>query len=403
VIAIRARRLITCDPSRASSENPLSAIEDGVVALDGGRVVYVGKASAYEGAANYTEASLVTPGLIDAHTHAAWMGSRHGEYVQRLEGVQYTDIAKAGGGIQASQRSIAEASEAEIAETLHARLKRMQRLGVTTVEVKSGYGLLPELELKQLRAIARVRALKNLPRIVPSALLLHAVPASYKDRREDYVRLMCETCVPLVAKEQLAEYVDAYVDAHAFSVSEAEQLCTSARAHALKIRLHIGQFSDIGASALAVKFGADSVDHLEHLSASGARELAAASVHACLLPIASFTLAQAPPDIENLRRAGVRMVVASDANPGTAPSESLPLAMAFAARLYGLRVSEIVLGVTRNAGSSLGLAHESETRGLLTVGARADLVLWNLDHEASLIQPWGTSQVAQIVQDGVFV
>jgi imidazolonepropionase len=403
VIAVRARRLLTCDPSRASAENPLSVIEDGVVAFDAGRIVYVGEAAAYSGEAQYTEASLLTPGLIDAHTHAAWMGARHGEYVQRLQGVHYTDIAKAGGGIQASQRSIAKASEAEIAEALCARLKRMQQLGVTTVEVKSGYGLLPEFELRQLRAIAKARMVKNLPRIVPTALLLHAVHANYKDRRADYVKLMCETCLPRVAAEQLAEYVDAYVDAHAFSVAEAEQLCMAASAHSLKIRLHIGQFSDIGASALAAKFCAHSVDHLEHLSAGGARELAAAGVHACLLPIASFTLAQAPPDIANLRSAGVQMVVASDANPGTAPSESLPLAMAFAARLYGLSVSEVLLGVTRNAGRALGLSDAYEMRGVLAVGARADLVLWNADHEAALIQPWGTSQVAQLVQDGVFV
>jgi imidazolonepropionase len=366
-----------------------------VVAFEGETLAYVGPAAGYTGPVE--AASLVTPGLIDAHTHAAWVGSRHDEYLQRLSGAHYTEIAKAGGGIVASQRAVASASQAEIEQTLKERLVRMAGLGVTTVEVKSGYGLLPEQEYKQLRAIANVSRRSDVPRIVATALLLHAIPAEYRERRVEYIDMMTGECLDRVAKESLATFVDAYVDQNAFTVAEGERLALAAKVHGLQVRLHVGQFADVGGAELAARVGAKSADHLEHVYAAGARALAEADVIAGLLPTACFTLGQAPPPVERLRAAGVAMMIASDANPGTAPTESLPLAMAIAARSYGMRLDEIVLGVTRIAARSLNLPK----LGVLEQGAAADLVIWDLPHEACLLQPWGTSRVRRSYARGL--
>jgi imidazolonepropionase len=385
--AYRAARLVTC--------GDLGVIEDGVVAFAGETLAYVGAASGYTGTTE--PAALITPGLIDAHTHAAWVGSRHDEYLLRLSGAHYTDIAKAGGGIAASRRAVASASQAEIERTLTERLLRMAQLGVTTVEVKSGYGLLPDEELKQLRAIAAVAQRRDVPRVVATALLLHALPAEYRDARAQYVALMVGDCLNRVAKEALATFVDAYVDQNAFTVHEAENLANAATALGLKVRLHIGQFADVGGAELAARVGAKSADHLEHISEMGARALANGNVVAGLLPTACFTLGQTPPPVERLRAAGVAMMIASDANPGTAPTESLPLAMAMAARTYGMTLSEILLGVTHVAARSLDLPD----RGALHVGAASDFVVWDLPHEACLLQPWGTSRVQKSYARGL--
>lgn len=385
--AYRAARLVTCAQG-------LGVIEGGVLAFEEGTLTYVGPGAGYRG--EVTDVPLITPGLIDAHTHAAWVGSRHDEYVMRLAGAAYQDIAKAGGGIQASQRAIAAASQEEIERTLEARLRRMGRLGVTTVEVKSGYGLLPEHELKQLRAVAAVRKRANLPRVVPTALLLHALPPPYREDRKGYVARMCEECLPRVAEEHLAAFVDAYVDANAFTTEEALVLAERAQGLAIGVRLHVGQFADVGGAELAAQVGAASADHLEHVSEDGARALAAAGVVAGILPTACFTLGQAPPPIATLRAAGVSMMVASDANPGTAPTESLPLAMAIAARSFGMTLEEVILGATQHAASALRLA----SVGSLSTGFSADFVVWDLPHEACLLQPWGSVTARLVVAQG---
>lgn len=403
-VALRASRVVTCDVSRATIGDPLATITDGAVVIDGDRVAYVGPVGDAPKGVPVEDlgGSVITPGLIDAHTHACWVGSRHAEYALRMAGGDYRDIAAAGGGIRATQRAIAEASEEVLARELAARLRRMAALGVTTVEVKSGYGLEPELERRQLRAIGRARTDGALPHVVATFLGLHALAPTASDR-DAYVRRVANELVPEVALYKLARFVDAYVDENAFTVDEARAVGEAARRAGLGVRLHVGQFADVGGAELARELGARSADHLEHVGAGGIAALAEAKAYAVLLPTASFTLGQAPPPVRALREAGVPLVVASDANPGTAPTESLPLAMALALRSYGLTPSEVLLGVTAHAASSLELvdARGNLERGVLRVGARADLVVWDLPHEHAILQPWGLSKTRRVLRDGV--
>lgn len=403
VYAVSAGRVVTCDEGRASDDDALGVVVDGAIVVDEatGAVRWVGPRADLDPAVPLRERhddAVMTPGLVDAHTHAAWAGSRHGEYAVRMAGGDYEAIAKAGGGIVATQRAIAAANEGSLARTLGERLARMAQLGVTTCEVKSGYGLEPEHELKQLRAIAVAAGSPSAPRIVPTFLALHALPAAARAAadRAAYVKRAAEELVPEVARAGLARFVDAYLDQNAFRVDEGRTVGEAARSAGLGVRMHVGQFADVGGAELCAELGARSVDHLEHVSDEGIARLAAAGTHAVLLPVASFTLSQTPPRVEALRRAGVPLVVASDANPGTAPTESLPLALAFAVRAYGLAPAEALLGATRHAARSLDLVDV----GVLRSGARADFVVWDLPHELAIVQPWGVAKTRLVVRDG---
>jgi imidazolonepropionase len=409
-----AARVVTCDAARAGSSadsagagSPLGVIEDGAVLIEDARVAWVGRASDAPRDVDAEDfgARVITPGLVDAHTHAAWAGSRDGEYAMKMRGADYREIAAAGGGILSTHRAIAAISEEDLARDLAARLTRMASLGVTTCEVKSGYGLTRALEEKQLRAIATAAKNKRAPHVVPTFLALHALPAEARDgadakeKRDAYVDRVVTEHVPKIADAKLARFLDAYVDANAFTVDEARRACDAATARGLSIRLHVGQFADIGGARLAADVGARSVDHVEHIGNADARLLAEKGVFCTLLPIASFTLKQEPPPVAMLRAAGVRFVVASDANPGTAPSESLPLAMAFAVRFYGLSPDETILAATKHAAQSL----DEPERGVISPGNYADLVIWDLPHEHAIVQPWGTSKIARVIRDGLLL
>ena len=232
--------------------------------------------------------------------------------------------------------------------------------------------------------------------MVPTFLALHALPESARSDRSGYVARVARELVPEVAREGLARFVDAYVDANAFTLDEARGVGEAARAHGLGVRLHVGQFKDIGGAELAASLRAASVDHMEHVSAEGIAALAGAGVSVVLLPTASFTLAQPPPPVGALRASGIPLVVGSDANPGTAPTESLPLALALAVRVYGLSPEEALLGATRHAARSLGLSD----RGVLREGFRADVVVWDLPHEEAIVQPWGVARTQYVLRDG---
>lgn len=390
-----AARVVTCDPARTGA---LGVIEDGVMGVEGERIAFVGRRGEAPGGITVVNHGdrVMTPGLVDAHTHACWVGSRHGEYAARMAGGDYRTIAEGGGGIAATQRAVAAATEEELFEALAARLRRMAALGVTTVEVKSGYGLEADQEKKQLRAIARASQVAGLPFLVPTLLALHALPRSADGDRAGYVARTAGELVTEVAHQRLARFVDAYVDANAFLPAEARLVGEAARAQGMGVRLHVGQFADIGGAELAASLGASSADHLEHVSSAGIHALARAGTRAVLLPVASFTLAQPPPPVKALREAGVPLVVASDSNPGTAPTESLPLALALAVRLYGMTPEEALLGTTREAAASLGLAD----RGVLRAGARADVVVWDLPHEVALVQPWGVARTKAVLVGG---
>lgn len=390
-------RLVTCSESRTTPHNPLGVVEHARVVVNQGRIECIAPAAASKDPPDEHH-RLITPGLVDAHTHAAWMGSRHDEYAMRMAGADYRAIAAQGGGIVASHRAITKATEEEITETLTARLRRMAKLGVTTVEVKSGYGLEPEEEYKQLRAIARVAERTDVPRVVSTFLALHALTDRARPSRDDYVRHVADVLVPEVARAKLARFVDAYIDANAFTIAEGRMVAEAARAAGLGVRLHVGQFADVGGAELCAELGAKSADHLENVSDAGIDALARAGVTAILLPVASFTLGQAPPPVSKLRARGVAMAVASDANPGTAPTESLPLAMALAVRLYGLTPSESFLGATRIAARSLQTGG-----GMLEEGAPADFVSWELPHEHALVQPWGVPMTRATYRDGIVI
>jgi imidazolonepropionase len=273
----------------------------------------------------------------------------------------------------------------------------MASLGVTTVEAKSGYGLDEASERKQLEAIAEAANEADLPRLVPTYLALHALPPEARGDRDAYAATVAARWLPAIAAAGLARFVDAYVDRSAFSVDQARPVLARARELGLGVRLHVGQFADVGGAELAAELHASSVDHLEVVGPAGIAALAAAGVRAVLLPVASFTLRQDPPPIAALRAAGVPLVVASDANPGTAPTESLPLALALAVRSYGLTPAEALLGATREAAASLGLA---DVTGALRPGLAADLVIWDLPHESAIVQPWGTSRARAVLRDG---
>ncbi|MEP7124892.1 MAG: imidazolonepropionase [Byssovorax sp.] len=398
---LTAPRLVTCDPARATLADPLGVIEDAAMVIAEGLLLDVGpRAGILAKHSNFpveNAPGLITPGLVDAHTHAPWMGSRDGEYALRMAGAGYEAIAAAGGGIVASMRAVRAASVESIAAELSARLRRMASLGVTTVEAKSGYGLDEASERKQLEAIAEASNQPDLPRVVATYLALHALPPEAAGDREAYAATVAAKWLPAIAAAGLARFVDVYVDRAAFSVAQARPVLARASKLGLGLRLHVGQFADVGGAELAAELRAGSVDHLEIVGPEGIAALASAGVRAVLLPVASFTLRQDPPPVAALRAAGVPLVVASDANPGTAPTESLPLALALAVRSYGLTPAEAILGATREAAASLGLA---EVTGMLRPGLAADLVSWDFAHENAIVQPWGARRTIAVLRNG---
>ncbi len=266
---ITSPRVVTCDPSRATPADPLGVVVDGAVLLDGPLVADVGPRAAllarHPDARVIAAPGVVTPGLVDAHTHAPWMGSRDGEYAQRMAGAGYEAIAAAGGGIVASMRAVRAASRDAIVAALAARLGRLADLGVTTVEAKSGYGLDEASERKQLEAVAEAGRAAGAPRVVPTYLALHALPPEAGGDRAAYAALVTRAFLPGIAAAGLAAFVDAYVDRDAFSVAQARPLLERARALGLGVRLHAGQFADVGGAELGAELGAASVDHLEHV------------------------------------------------------------------------------------------------------------------------------------------
>jgi imidazolonepropionase len=401
MLLLTAPRVVTCDPARATAADPLGVVEDGALLIEGGAVADVGPradlAARHPHARVAAHDGVLTPGLVDAHTHAPWVGSREREYALRMAGADYEAIAAAGGGIVASMRAVRAADAATIARTLAARLRRMASLGVTAVECKSGYGLDEASERRQLEAVQEAGRAADLPRVVPTYLALHALPPEARGDRDAYAAEVARAWLPAIAAAKLARFVDAYVDRSAFSVAQARPVLARARALGLGVRIHAGQFADVGGAELAADLGAASADHLEQVGPRGIEALAVAGVRAVLLPAASFTLRQDPPPVAAMRAAGVRMVVASDANPGTAPTESLPLALALGVRGYGITPAEAILGATREAAASLGLG---DTCGALRVGLRADVAIWDLPHEDAIIQPWGVPRIRAVLRDG---
>ncbi len=323
----------------------------------------------------------VTPGLIDCHTHLVFAGNRAREWEMRAQGASYEDIARAGGGILSTVRATRAESEDTLAQSAAQRARAMAAQGVTTIEIKSGYGLDLESETKMLRAAARAGELANV-RVTRTFLGAHALPPEYKDNRAGYLDLICEQMIPAVAREKLAVAVDAFCETIAFTPAETERVFAAAKAHGLRVKLHAEQLSDCGGAILAAKYDALSADHLEHLSQAGVDAMARAGTVAVLLPTAFYFLRETKmPPAEALRHAGVPMAIATDCNPGTSPVVSPLVALNMACTLFGMTPEEALTGMTCYAAQALGLQSEI---GTLEIGKSADLAVWNISEPAEL-------------------
>ena len=363
-------------PDVQDEATPLRTIDDAAIVWLEDTIEWVGPAaerpSTYDDEPTHdADGALVVPGLIDCHTHLAFGGWRADEFAMRLEGRSYLEIAEAAGGIASTMRQTRAASEDELYDRCRTFLDRMAALGVTTVEAKSGYGLTVEDELKQLRVYRRLQADQPME-IVPTFLGAHTVPPEYENDRAGYLSLVREEMIPRVAHQNLAEFCDAFVEKSAFQPDEARALFDTAREHGLRPKLHADQLTDTGGAALAAEVGAASADHLECISEDGIAALASSDTVAVSLPLATLYLDEFPLPTQALRESGVPVAVATDFNPGTAPSYHLPLAMMLACTLQRMTPAEALAGATRTAAQAIDRA---DRLGCLAPGMRADFAL----------------------------
>ncbi len=381
------RLLLNATLATFAGDAPYGLIEHGAIALHRGRIAWLGRMDALPAAPDALAAAVVsldgallTPGLIDCHTHLVFGGDRAQEFDLRLNGASYADIAHAGGGIVSTVQATRDASEDQLYAQSLPRAQALRRDGVTTLEIKSGYGLSLDSERRMLRVARRLGRELGIS-VRTSFLGLHALPPEFRDRRDDYVALVCDEMLPALAAEGLVDAVDAFCEGIGFSPVETRRLFERARALGLPVKLHAEQLSDLDGAALVAEYGGLSADHLEHLSESGVRAMAAAGSVAVLLPGAFYALRETRlPPIDLLREHRVPIAVASDCNPGTSPLLSLRLAAGMACTLFRLTPEEALRGVTVHAARALGLAD----RGTLALGQRADLVAWNVRAPAEL-------------------
>lgn len=368
----RNARVATCDES-------MTVFEHGAILTRDGQIEWVGDESALPkfGPAEVRDlgGAWVTPGLIDCHTHLVFADTRATEYAERLKGKTYAEIARAGGGILSTMRAVRGASDQELFDESVPRLQALMAEGVTTVEIKSGYGLTLADEGKMLR-VARALG-RSFPVTVKTTLLAaHSLPPEFKGRADDYIHVICEEWLPTLHGEGLVDAVDVFCESIGFTVAQSERLFEAAAALGVPVKMHAEQLSNLGGSQMATRHGALSCDHLEFTTPEDAAAMTAAGTVGVLLPVAFYCLAEGHrPPIAAFRAAGTSLAVATDCNPGSAPGTSLLLAMSMATRLFGLTSDEALAGVTRNAARALG---ESERRGTLEAGKVADFVIWNI-------------------------
>ena len=384
---IRADRLITDCRLATLVEGPVpyGAIEDGAILIRDGDIAWVGAHSdlpEHEATEiDRLDGRWVTPGLIDCHTHLVFGGDRSGEFEQRLDGATYEEIARAGGGIVSTVAATRAASEDQLHASALKRLQGLKATGVTTVEIKSGYGLDQDTELKMLRVARRIGREAGV-RVRTSYLGLHAVPPEFRHDRAAYVDRAVDEILPAAHAEGLVDAVDAYCEPIAFSVEEVARLFNRARALGLPVKLHADQLSDGGGAVLAGRYRALSADHVEHTTEDGVRVMAEAGVVAVLLPGAYLMLRETqPPPIALFRRHGVRMAVATDCNPGTSPVTSMTASLNLACVQFRLTPQEALAGATRHAAQALGLANRI---GTIEAGKAADLCVWDIQRPAEL-------------------
>ncbi|HEY8587131.1 MAG TPA: imidazolonepropionase [Rhodanobacter sp.] len=370
-----------------ADEDGYGLIEHGAIAVHHGRIAWLGPQDALSDAPDALattvesmDGALLTPGLIDCHTHLVFGGDRAHEFERRLHGDTYEQIARAGGGIASSVNATRAASEEQLFAQSLPRAQALLADGVTTLEIKSGYGLDLETERRMLRVARRLGRELGVG-VRTSFLGLHALPTEYRDRRDDYVTLVCDDMLPALAAEGLVDAVDAFCEGIGFTREETRRVFERAQQLALPVKLHAEQLSDLGGATLVAEFGGLSADHLEHLGDAGIKAMAAAGTVAVLLPGAFYALRETTlPPIAQLREHAVPIAIATDCNPGTSPLLSLRLAASMACTLFRLTPQEALRGITVNAARALGL-HD---RGTLAVNQRADLVAWQVRSPAEL-------------------
>ncbi|OYT89786.1 MAG: imidazolonepropionase [Burkholderiales bacterium PBB6] len=382
-------------------DRPWGWIEDGALLTDGDRIEWIGRADDLPAGLDAhiehrLSGGVITPGLIDAHTHLVYGGHRAREFELRLQGASYEDIARAGGGIRSTVTATRGATEVELLRDATRRARCLIAEGVTTIEIKSGYGLSFADEARCLRVARRIG--EQLPLTVrTTALAAHAVPPEFEGRADDYIDAVCGW-LPGWHAQGLVDAVDGFCESIAFSPAQIERVFNAARALGLPVKLHAEQLTDSGGALLAARHGALSADHLEHLGPDGVQAMAQAGTVAMLLPGAYYFLRDTHlPPVQALRDAGVPMAVATDHNPGSSPTLSPLLMLNMACTLFRLTPEEALAGMTRHAAQALGL---SQTHGQLTPGRRADFALWHIDHPNELAYRFGHNPCAQVVWGG---
>lgn len=393
-------RLATMAPTAPTA---YGVIEQGAIAVAGERIHWVGEQSrlpAHIPAAvrvHSADGRWVTPGLIDCHTHLVHGGNRAREFEQRLGGASYAEIARQGGGIVSTVKATRAASEDQLVDSARPRLAALKAEGVTTVEIKSGYGLDGDTEIKMLRAARRLGERGEVD-VVTSFLGAHALPPEYTGRSDDYIDFLCAEIMPRIAELGLADAVDAFCEDIGFSLAQTERVFEKARQLGMPVKLHAEQLSDMGGAALAARFAALSADHLEYVSEASVEAMAQAGTVAVLLPGAFYFLRETrKPPVELLRRHGVPIAIATDSNPGSSPVSSLLLMLNMACTFFHMTPEEALAGVTRHAATALGKAAST---GTLEAGKQADFVEWDIEQPAELAYRIGFNPCRRIVKNG---
>jgi len=388
----------------STQENGYSLIKDGAIASKNGKIAWVGAMSDLPGSpeklsmtVHDVEGCCITPGLIDCHTHLVFAGNRAHEFEMRLQGATYESIAAAGGGIQSTVNATRAASQEELFSQSFKRAQALAREGVTTLEIKSGYGLDTATELKMMRVAKRIGEV--LPLSVSLTFLgAHALPPEFKGKPDEYIDYVCHEMLPAISAEGLVHNIDVFCEKVAFDLAQVERVFKSAREFHLGVKCHAEQLSDSGGAILAAQYQALSADHLEFLSESGAAALARAGTVAVLLPGAFYFLRETQkPPVSLLRQYQVPIAIATDCNPGTAPVTSLLLMLNMGCTLLNLTPEEALAGVTKHAAAALGL---EKSVGTLTVGKDADLAIWDVDHPAELSYRIGFNPINMRVKHG---